>query len=241
MYQPPKRLPVTALSTLCYCEAAFYYTYVEGVKAPKTEAMLKGTSNHSSLEEEHVLKALEDTLTREVPSLGVQGVKKALREEGERHLESAILKDEASLEVARGSIMAPRKGKGEVVMREVYLSNDDLVGKVDEIRYLPSKIVITDDKSRGTVYAPHVLQVTTYGYLFEGSYHPKLPIHLALRQTGGEVFWRGRYSERDKPFVEGYLGMAKSLLARERPPLVVGEGTKCSKCSLRGVCEYKDA
>ncbi len=148
-----------------------------------------------------------------------------------------VTKSELSVDDALAKV-----GEGGIVIsaREVPVEGTDLVGCIDEIVFMPDRILIIDDKPGDMAWPGSRMQTWGYCMAFEEQYNPNLPIMAGIRgkDTGYEV-WA-------QPFAQGHRDEVLRAILRIRQ-LVDGEaiavGTrnrrKCKACRFANSCDVK--
>ena len=145
------------------------------------------------------------------------------------------------LELSVDDAMAKAGEEGIVVSaRGVAVEGADLEGCIDEIVFMPDRILVIDDKPGDMAWPGSRMPAWGYCAAFEEQYRPSLSIMAGIRgqDTGYEV-WA-------QPFAQGHREEVQRAIFRIRP-LVDGEavpgGTrnrrKCKACRLAASCDVR--
>ena len=168
---------------------------------------------------------------------------KAETEEGkaaQASLEEAY-KVAAKHELSVDDAMVKAGEEGIVVSaREVSVEGIDLEGCIDEIVFMPDRILVIDDKPGDMAWPGSRMQAWGYCLAFEEQYNPSLPIMAGIRnnETGYEV--------RAQPFAQGHreevqraIFRIRQLIDGEAIPVGTRNSRKCKTCRFATSCDVK--
>ena len=127
-----------------------------------------------------------------------------------------------------------------VSAREVSVEGIDLEGCIDEIVFMPDRILVIDDKPGNMAWPGSRMQAWGYCLAFEEQYNPSLPIMAGIRnnETGYEV--------RAQPFAQGHreevqraIFRIRQLIDGEAIPMGTRNRRKCKACRFATSCDVK--
>jgi CRISPR-associated exonuclease Cas4 len=124
--------------------------------------------------------------------------------------------------------------------REVQVKGKQLVGCIDEIVFLPDRIMIVDDKPGDIAWPSSKLQAWGYCLTFEEQYEPNMPIIAGIRNrdTGYEI-WASPYTRRNREEVLRAVSRIRQLLDGEAIPVGCRNPKKCRACRFNGSCDVR--
>jgi CRISPR-associated exonuclease Cas4 len=135
-----------------------------------------------------------------------------------------------------------KAGKGGIVIsaREVPVEGTDLVGCIDEIVFMPDRILIIDDKPGDMAWPGSRMQTWGYCMAFEEQYNPNLPIMAGIRgkDTGYEV-WVQLFAQRHLDEVLRAIFRIRQLVDGEAIAVGTRNRRKCEACRFANSCDVK--
>lgn len=172
----------------------------------------------------------------ETPEM-VRGLKKH-KELLSQHEEQATI--ELTVEQAMNRSL---ERKESLIMREVYVRNEKLIGSIDEVLITPELIVIIDDKPRDKVFSSHKTQLYAYAIAFNQNYNPKQEIMVAVRDwRKNKIVWRQLLTnsalEQATTHIEKSINKALSIINNKIKPRPTTNPNKCKACKLKDYCKY---
>jgi CRISPR/Cas system-associated exonuclease Cas4 (RecB family) len=145
-------------------------------------------------------------------------------------------KAEVELTVAEAADRA-RLEAVTMISRDIVVRGISLYGRIDEVLFEPSRIIVVDDKPAAQPYFTNKLQVWGYCQAFRETYAPAVPLFGALRQeNSGDVVWLEEYGEDHDSLVTVTVNRIKMVLAGLESPQPAGNSRKCRPCRFRGSC-----
>jgi CRISPR-associated exonuclease Cas4 len=149
----------------------------------------------------------------------------------------------AAAELELGIDEALIKSREEQVVlsaREVHVKGEQLIGLIDEIVFLPDKIMIVDDKPGDIAWPSGKLQAWGYCLAFEEQWQPGLPIVAGIRNrdTGYEI-WAEPFTGLHREEVEKAISRIRQLLDGEAIPVGCRNPRKCRACRFNGSCDAR--
>lgn len=125
-----------------------------------------------------------------------------------------------------------------LIAREVPVIGNLLYGLIDEVRLMPSQIVIIDDKPNDYPYLSNKKQIWGYCLTFEEFFNPKLQLVAALRQRDTqEIFWQKEFIDEDRDMVLESAQRILDILNEKRQPEPTLKINKCRSCRLKNECD----
>ncbi|MDM8000128.1 MAG: hypothetical protein QUS33_09060 [Dehalococcoidia bacterium] len=149
----------------------------------------------------------------------------------------------AKLELSVEDAMAKACGEGIAVSaRGVEVEGVDIVGCIDEIVFMPDRILVIDDKPGDMAWPGSRMQAWGYCVAFEEQYDPRLPLMAAIRgrETGYEV-WAQPFTEGHREEVQRAVFRIRQLIDGEAIPVGTRNRRKCQACRLAASCDVKVA
>lgn len=168
---------------------------------------------------------------------------KAETEEGkaaQASLEEAY-KAAAKHELSVDDAMVKAGEEGIVVSaREVSVEGIDLEGCIDEIVFMPDRILVIDDKPGDMAWPGSRMQAWGYCLAFEEQYNPSLPIVAGIRnkETGYEV-WAQPFAQGHREEVQRAIFRIRQLIDGEAIPVGTRNRRKCKACRFVTSCDVK--
>ncbi|MBI4289366.1 MAG: hypothetical protein HY671_13185 [Chloroflexi bacterium] len=151
----------------------------------------------------------------------------------EKHKEAA--------ELALSVDEALQKAQKDVVVlaaREVRVEGALLVGKIDEVQFMPDRVRIIDDKPGFAAFPGNRQQVWGYCLAFEQCYRPALPVFGVLRnRDSGMEFWDGPFLEQQRLDVSNVVTRILSILGGQLQAERTANKNKCKPCRLKAACD----
>jgi CRISPR-associated protein Cas4 len=109
----------------------------------------------------------------------------------------------------------------------------DFVGVIDELRILPDKIVVIDDKTNPKPYLGVKYQLWSYGLLVKEAIDPNKPVMLAIRDLKtGRVTWKEEFTEEHRQRVLEKIQRVKDVIEGKVDPIPTDKPFKCSYCTF---------
>lgn len=151
-------------------------------------------------------------------------------------------KEKAELELTVTDALAKAKAE-EVVLtaREVYVEGENVIGCIDEVVFMPDRILIVDDKPGDVAWLSSRRQIWGYCLAFEEQYKPELPIVAVLRNRDtGKDIWSEPFLQEQREEVLTAIGRIVGILSGEITEVqVTGNPNKCRACRLRASCDVR--
>lgn len=145
-------------------------------------------------------------------------------------------KAELQLTISEASAKAKLEAVS-LVSRDIYVKGNGLYGRIDEVVFEPSRIVIIDDKPGALPYFSNRLQVWGYCQAFQEMYKPELPLFGALRQEDTDnVIWLEQYVDEHRMLVSRTVERVKAILSGKQAPEPTSNSRKCQPCRFRQSC-----
>jgi CRISPR-associated exonuclease Cas4 len=147
----------------------------------------------------------------------------------------------ASLELSVDDAMAKAGGEGITVSsRGVSVEGIDLEGCIDEIVFMPDRILVIDDRPGDMAWPGSRMQAWGYCLAFEEQYRPSLPIMAAVRgqETGFEV-WAQPFADGHREEVRRAVSRIRQLIDGEAVPVGTRNRRKCKACRLAASCDVR--
>ena len=149
----------------------------------------------------------------------------------------------AKLELSIDDAMAKAGEEGIVVSaRGVSVEGAGLEGCIDEIVFMPDRILVIDDKPGDMAWPGRRMQTWGYCVAFEEQYHPSLPIVAGIRSqdTGYEV-WAQPFAQGHREEVQRAIFRIRQLIDGEAVPVGTRNRRKCKSCRFIASCDVKAA
>jgi len=149
----------------------------------------------------------------------------------------------AKLELSIDDAMAKAGEEGIVVSaRGVSVEGAGLEGCIDEIVFMPDRILVIDDKPGDMAWPGSRMQTWGYCVAFEEQYHPSLPIVAGIRSqdTGYEV-WAQPFAQGHREEVQRAIFRIRQLIDGEAVPVGTRNRRKCKSCRFIASCDVKAA
>ncbi|MCX5998318.1 MAG: CRISPR-associated protein Cas4 [Chloroflexi bacterium] len=149
----------------------------------------------------------------------------------------------AELELTVAGALEKAREEGALLSaREVPVRGTQLIGCIDDIVFMPDRILIVDDKPGFTAWPRGKMQVWGYCLAFEEEHTPQLPIVAVIRNRDtGQRAWQRAFARRHRQQVQGAVARIRMLLNGEVKPKGVRNPRKCGRCRFRDRCEIKSA
>jgi CRISPR-associated exonuclease Cas4 len=147
----------------------------------------------------------------------------------------------ASLELSVDDAMAKAGGEGITVSsRGVSVEGIDLEGCIDEIVFMPDRILVIDDRPGDMAWPGSRMQAWGYCLAFEEQYRPSLPIMAGVRSqdTGFEV-WAQPFADGHREEVRRAVSRIRQLIDGEAVPVGTRNRRKCKACRLAASCDVR--
>ena len=120
------------------------------------------------------------------------------------------------------------------------LSPRAIEGCIDEIVFMPDRILVIDDKPGDMAWPGSRMQAWGYCVAFEEQYGPTLPIMAGIRgqDTGYEV-WAQPLAQGHREEVQRAVFRIRQLIDGEAIPVGTRNRRKCKACRLAASCDVK--
>jgi CRISPR/Cas system-associated exonuclease Cas4 (RecB family) len=147
----------------------------------------------------------------------------------------------AELELPVGEALTKAKVEGIVLSsREVFVEGERLIGCIDEVIFMPDRVLIIDDKPGNVAWPGNQLQTFGYCLAFEEQYKPKLPIVAVLRnRDSGDNIWAQAFSEEQRENVLKAVDRIHRVLSQETEAVSTENPNKCRACRFKGSCDAR--
>ena len=148
---------------------------------------------------------------------------------------------EAELELTIADALTKAQSEGVALRaREVHVEGKSLIGCIDEVVFIPDRILIVDDKPGDIPYLGNKRQVWGYCLAFEEEFKPQLPLVAVLRNrdTGKEV-WEEAFSDEHRRDVLIAVERIWGILSGKRAAEPTPNPNKCRPCRLRDHCPVR--
>jgi len=176
----------------------------------------------------------------------VKGVQPEVTPEVQKGVEAHALLDEAhkaaaELELPIGEALTKAKVEGVVLSsREVYVEGEHLVGLIDEVVFMPDRILIVDDKPGDVAWPSSQIQTFGYCLAFEEQYKPELPIIAVLRnRDSGENIWAQAFGKEQREDAVRAIERIQNVLSGEIEAVSTRNPNKCRACRFKGSCDVR--
>lgn len=149
----------------------------------------------------------------------------------------------AKLELSVDDAMAKAGAEGIAVSaRNVYVEGTDLEGCIDEIVFMPDRILVIDDHPGNMAWPGSRMQAWAYCTAFEEQYDPALPIMAGVRckETGYEV-WAQLFVQGHREEVQSAVSRIRQIIDGEATPVGTRNRRKCRECRLAASCDVRAA
>jgi CRISPR-associated exonuclease Cas4 len=150
-------------------------------------------------------------------------------------------KTAAKHELSVDDAMVKAGEEGIVVSaREVSVEGTDLEGCIDEIVFMPDRILVIDEKPGDMAWPGSRMQAWGCCMAFEEQYNPSLPIMAGVRSkdTGYEV-WAQPFARGHREEVERAIFRIRQLIDGEAIPVGTRNRRKCKACRFVTSCDVK--
>jgi CRISPR/Cas system-associated exonuclease Cas4 (RecB family) len=176
----------------------------------------------------------------------VKGVQPEITLEVQKGIEAHASLDEAhkaaaELELPIGEALTKAKVEGIVLSsREVYVEGERLIGCIDEVVFMPDRILIIDDKPGDVAWPSSRIQTLGYCLAFEQQYKPELPITAVLRNRDtGENIWAQTFGEEQREEVVKAVDRIQRVLSQETKAVSTENPNKCRACRFKRSCDVR--
>ena len=124
-----------------------------------------------------------------------------------------------------------------LISRDVSVKGTALYGRIDEVVFEPTRIVIIDDKPSSQPYFTNKVQVWGYCQAFQETYQPNLPLFGALRQENtGDIVWLEEFLKDHAMLVTTTVDRIHAILSGVEKPQPAGNSRKCKPCRFKESC-----
>jgi hypothetical protein len=135
---------------------------------------------------------------------------------------------------------AAKKAKEEaiqLVSRDIPVKGKSVFGRIDELVFEPTRVIIIDDKPGVRPYYSNKIQVWGYCQAFSESYIPAVPVFGALREEkDGKIVWLEQFTSAHDRLVSDAVERIKSVLNGRQNPEPIGNIRKCRSCRMSESC-----
>lgn len=147
----------------------------------------------------------------------------------------------AELELSVDDAMVKAGEEGIVVSaRGVSVEGTDVEGCIDEIVFMPDRILVIDDKPGDMAWPGSRMQTWGYCVAFEEQYRPTLPIMAGIRsQDTGYEIWAQPFAQGHREEVQRAIFRIRQLIDGEAIPVGTRNRRKCKACRLAASCDVK--
>lgn len=145
---------------------------------------------------------------------------------------------EAELELSVNEALARAPAEGIILIsRDIYVEGTSLIGRIDEVVFEPSRIVIIDDKPSAVPYLSNRVQVWGYCQAFREMYRPEVPLLGALRQeNSSSLVWLEEFLPEHENLVADSVTRIQAILGGQASAEPTSNIRKCQSCRLRESC-----
>ena len=145
-------------------------------------------------------------------------------------------KAEVELTVSEASTKAQLEAVS-LVSRDISVRGTALYGRIDEVVFEPTRIIIIDDKPSAQPYFTNKVQVWGYCQAFAETYAPKVPLFGALRQEDtASIVWLEEFLEDHSRLVNVAVNRIRAILGGTENPQSAGNSRKCQPCRFKESC-----
>lgn len=124
-----------------------------------------------------------------------------------------------------------------LISRDIYVKGTALYGRIDEVVFEPTRIIIIDDKPSAQPYFTNKVQVWGYCQAFQEMYQPNLPLFGALRQEDtGDIVWLEEFLTDHAMLVRTTVDRIRAILSGIENPEPAGNSRKCNPCRFKESC-----
>lgn len=176
----------------------------------------------------------------------VKGVEPEVTPEVKEGAEAHASLDEAhkaaaELELSVGEALTKAKIEGVVLSsREVFVEGEQLIGLIDEVVFMPDRILIIDDKPGNVAWPSSQMQTFGYCLAFEEQYKPELPVVAVLRnRDSGENIWAQTFAKEQREDVLNTVSRIRGILSGETEAVSTRNPNKCRACRFKGACDFR--
>ena len=176
----------------------------------------------------------------------VKGIEPEMTLEVQQGLEAHAILDEqhkeaAELELTVTDALVKAQREGIVLTaREVFVEGAHLIGRIDEVVFMPDRIIIIDDKPGDIAWPSSKMQSWGYCLAFEEQYKPELPIIAVLRNrdTGKEI-WTQDFTKEQRQDVLVTVNRILEILQGKITPASTRNPNKCRACRFKSSCDTR--
>ena len=176
----------------------------------------------------------------------VKGVQPEVTPEIQKGVEAHASLDEAhkaaaELELPIGEALTKAKVEGVTLSsREVFVEGEQLIGCIDEVIFMPDRILIIDDKPGDIAWPSSQIQTFGYCLAFEEQYKPELPIIAVLRnRDSGENVWAQTFGKEQRADVVNAVERIQRVLSQETEAVSTRNPNKCKACRFKSSCDNR--
>ncbi len=147
----------------------------------------------------------------------------------------------AKLELGVEEAMARAGAEGIAVSaRAVAVEGVEVEGCIDEVVFMPERILVVDDRPGDMAWPGSRMQSWGYCLAFEEQYQPLLPIMAGIRcqETGFEI-WAQLYTPGHRQEVRRAVLRIRQLLDGEAIAVGTRNRRKCQQCPLASSCDVR--
>lgn len=126
----------------------------------------------------------------------------------------------------------------KIIGREIPVSGENIYGLIDEAHFMPTQILIIDDKPGNFPYFSNKIQVWGYCLAFQQQYKASLPIFACLRNRDTQQFiWNEKFSDEQRDIVANSVNRIFGILDGDIKPIPAKKESKCGKCRFKQFCD----
>lgn len=176
----------------------------------------------------------------------VKGVQPEITLEVQKGIEAHACLDEAHKAAAEleltisDALTKSQKEEVTLIAREVFVEGSGLIGCIDEVVFMPDRILVIDDKPGDVAWPGNQMQTFGYCLAFEEQYKPQLPIVAVLRNRDtGENTWAQAFSKEQREDVARAVDRIHRVLSGETEAASTNNPNKCRACRFKGSCDVR--
>lgn len=176
----------------------------------------------------------------------VKGVDMGERPEGQRDREGRVICDEvykalAEIGLGVGEALAKAQREGITLSaRGVVVEGIDLAGCIDEVVFMPDRVLVVDDRPGDIAWPSSRMQAWGYCLAFEEQYDPQRPLMAGIRNsdTGFEI-WVQPFTEQNRNEIRRAILRIRQILDGVAIPVATRNPRKCRACRFAISCDAR--
>jgi CRISPR-associated exonuclease Cas4 len=176
----------------------------------------------------------------------VKGVQPEITLEVQKGIDAHASLDEAHKAAAEleltvsDALTKAQKEEVTLVAREVLVEGKGLIGCIDEVVFMPDRILVIDDKPGDVAWPSSQIQTFGYCLAFEEQYKPELPVIAVLRNRDtGENIWAQAFAKEQREDVLEAVDRIQRVLSQETEPVSTRNPNKCRACRFKSSCDNR--